>query len=89
MARAGYAQAGVVVANILSMIRNSEPSKIYVPNFGLEGSIRLTLGINRWATYSMESDGNDLLVAGNDGKVDLEVEKAWGLFGADYSSVAH
>lgn len=84
MARAGYIQADVVLNNILSMIGNRDPTKVYTPNMNFEGAIKLTLGKTRWVMYSMESDGNDMLLSGEDGKLELEVEKAWSMFGADY-----
>lgn len=86
MARAGFFQAAVVFQNILSMIKNRDPSKTYVPKMSLEGAIKLTLGKTRWAMYSMEDDGSDMLLTGDDGKLDLQVEHGWKLFGADYKS---
>ena len=44
MARAGQAQAEVVLANILSVIKRRNPSTIYTPHSLIECSIKLTLG---------------------------------------------
>ncbi|KAK2757239.1 Apoptosis-inducing factor 2 [Arachnomyces sp. PD_36] len=83
MARAGYFQAGIVLENILSMIKDRQPSTVYTPRFEFEGAIKLTLGKTRWVMHSMGSNGSDFLLAGDDGKIDLDVQKAWKSFGVD------
>ena len=84
MARAGHFQASIVLANILSMIQKRNPSKAYVPNLTFEGAIKLTLGKTRWVIYSMEKDGSDVMVTGDNGKLGLDIERAWKQLGADF-----
>jgi hypothetical protein len=42
---------------------------------------------SRIAIYSQDNDEKELLIPLNMGKEDLDVKKAWGLFGADVKTV--
>lgn len=44
MARAGYFQADVVANNIVGLIENRAPLRVYKPNRMVEGSLKLSLG---------------------------------------------
>jgi len=44
MARAGFAQADIVAKNIVALIEGKDACAVYVPQFDIEGSIKLTLG---------------------------------------------
>ena len=84
MARAGWFQAGVVSENILSMIDGRKPSRTYKPYVFIEGAIKLTLGKTHSVVYSMDKDGSDVMVPSRKGPLDLGIERAWKMFGADY-----
>lgn len=83
MARASFFQAFVVVANVLALIEGRKPCKTYKPKWFIEGAIKLTLGISRYVVYAMDNDGSDVLLPGNDGRLDLDIKKGWKLIGAD------
>ncbi|KAJ5292226.1 hypothetical protein N7478_001477 [Penicillium angulare] len=78
MARAGYFQAEIVSENILNMIRGNAPNKLYRPMMEVEGAIRLSLGKNAWVLHVPGSD-RDLLVSGDDGKLDLGINEGWNM----------
>jgi hypothetical protein len=56
----------------------------YEPNSFIEGAIKLTLGKKHHVIYAMNYDGSDILIPSRGGKLDLEVESAWKLYGADF-----
>lgn len=84
MARAGWMQSGVVLDNILAMIRGEVPSRTYKPNTFLEGAIKLTLGKTHTVVYAMEADGSDVMVPSRKGQLDLGIKRAWRTYGADF-----
>ena len=51
MARAGQFQAEIVLANIIALINERNPSTVYKPRLDFEGAIKLTLGKVRAYTY--------------------------------------
>ncbi|OBT67914.1 hypothetical protein VE03_02499 [Pseudogymnoascus sp. 23342-1-I1] len=83
MARAGWVQAGVVLDNILSMISGRRPWRLYQPNEFIEGAIKLTLGKARSVIYATDANGSDVLVPTKNGSLDLHIERAWKMYGAD------
>lgn len=86
MARAGLFQAEIVLANILAMIHHRRPCKTYVPRVDFEAAIKLTLGKSHNVVYAMDDDGSDIMVVGHKGKIDLDIAKAWKMYGADIKS---
>jgi len=85
MARAGWLQAGVVLDNVLAMVHGRQPSRIYRPNFFIEGAIKLTLGKSHTVMYGMDEDGFDVMFPSRTGPLDLGIERAWKDFGADFA----
>mgnify|MGYP006877405579 CR=1 FL=1 len=85
MARVGWLQSGVVLENILAMIHGRQPSRIYKPNFFIEGAMKLTLGKSHTVMYGMDEDGFDVMLPSRTGPVDLGIERAWKDFGADFT----
>lgn len=83
MARAGWMQAGVVLDNILSMIGGRVPWRIYQPNEFIEGAIKLTLGKTHSVIYAIDANGSDVLVPAKNGSLDLDIKRAWKMYGAD------
>ncbi|KFZ23965.1 hypothetical protein V502_01557 [Pseudogymnoascus sp. VKM F-4520 (FW-2644)] len=83
MARAGWMQAGVVLDNILSMIGGRAPWRIYHPNEFIEGAIKLTLGKTHSVIYAIDANGSDVLVPAKNGSLDLDIKRAWKMYGAD------
>ncbi|RYO88690.1 hypothetical protein DL766_004430 [Monosporascus sp. MC13-8B] len=81
MARAGWLQGGVVLDNILAMIRGQTPSRTYTPNVFLEGAIKLTLGKTHNVVYATDADGSDVMVPARNNRLDLGIERAWKEFG--------
>ncbi|KFY47074.1 hypothetical protein V495_02114 [Pseudogymnoascus sp. VKM F-4514 (FW-929)] len=83
MARAGWMQAGVVLDNILSMIGGQAPWRIYQPDEFIEGAIKLTLGKTHSVIYSIDGNGSDVLVPSKNGSLDLDIKRAWKMYGAN------
>lgn len=83
MARAAWFQAGVVHKNIMALIHGNQPGRTYQPNSFIEGAIKLTLGKTRSVIYSTDEKGKDVMFPSRSQALDLEVEKAWSMFGAD------
>ncbi|KFY14773.1 hypothetical protein V492_02420 [Pseudogymnoascus sp. VKM F-4246] len=83
MARAGWMQAGVVLDNILSMIGGRAPWRIYQPDEFIEGAIKLTLGKTHSVIYAIDANGSDVLVPTKNGSLDLDIKRAWKMYGAD------
>jgi apoptosis-inducing factor 2 len=88
MARAGFMQAGVVLDNILALVKGQPPTKIYKPNVFVEGAIKLTLGKAYSAMYAAEEDGSDFLIPSKNGPLDLGIKRAWWQYGADFKSAS-
>lgn len=86
MGRAGWMQAGVVLNNILAIIQGQAPSHNYVPDFFIEGAIKLTLGRAHKVTYATETGDSlsDFLFTSRDENLDLEAEAAWKEYGVDF-----
>lgn len=76
-------QAGVVAANILSMVRGRAAGGVYRPNLFVEGAVKLTLGRGRGVVYAVDAHGSEALVVTGGGRVDLDVGRAWRMLGAD------
>lgn len=91
MGRAGWMQASVVLNNILAMIQGQEPSHDYVPDFFIEGAIKLTLGRAHKVTYATENSDShsDFLFISRDENLDLEAEAAWKEYGADFKQACN
>lgn len=83
MARAAQAQAGVAAANILAMIAGQVPARAYKPDLFIEAAIKLTLGKKHVAIYTRDTDGSDILVPLKNGPEDMDIGRAWSMFGAD------
>ncbi|KAI1077857.1 hypothetical protein F5B20DRAFT_550578 [Whalleya microplaca] len=81
MARAGWLQSEVVLDNILAMIGGHTPWRRYTPNVFIEGAIKLTLGKTHNVVYAIDADGSDVMVPARNGRLDLEIERAWKEFG--------
>jgi apoptosis-inducing factor 2 len=45
MARAAWMQSKIVLKNILASLKGKQPTATYRPNRGIEGAIKLTLGL--------------------------------------------
>ncbi|KAE9380356.1 putative amid-like NADH oxidoreductase [Stipitochalara longipes BDJ] len=86
MASAGMMQGEIVRENILALIRGVKLAE-YTP-LALEGALKLRLGKDDFVMYILEHNGTDFLFPGTDGNVDLEVAKAWKMFGADFEKEA-
>lgn len=82
MARAGFFQSRIVASNICDMIGNRPPSRPYVPKSIIEGAIKLTIGKTHWVMYAMDDDGRELLVPGQDGHLDVDIQRGWKQLGA-------
>ncbi|KAJ7484102.1 hypothetical protein B0H11DRAFT_2020170 [Mycena galericulata] len=87
MAMSCFLQAEIVLSNILAMIGKRSPSTMYIPQPGIEGAIKLTLGKTSSVVYAQERDGSELLVPGKGGREDLGVEGAWRWMGVRYKKV--
>ncbi|KAI0024633.1 hypothetical protein F4780DRAFT_775577 [Xylariomycetidae sp. FL0641] len=93
MARAAEFQAEIVVSNILAMIQGYRPTSIYRPKWFVEGFIKLTLGKDRVALYTSMAGSqgdmgeSDILLDFKHGAEDLDIERAWRLYGADFSNM--
>lgn len=87
MARAVYFQSNVVADNIGSMLRGRVPSAAYVPMMDIEGSIKLTLGLNHRVAYMPAVNGGSDVVFGSKkkGNLDLEAPHLWWRMGASMS----
>jgi len=86
MASAGIMQGEIVRENILALIRGEKLAN-YTP-WALEGALKLRLGKDECVMYIQEDDGTEVLFPGKNGNVDLEVAKAWKMFGADLKLAA-
>lgn len=84
MARAGGLQAWIVLDNILAIIHGQTPMRTYKPYGFVEGAIKLTLGQTHNVMYSMDADASDVMVPARNGQLDLGIERAWKMFGADF-----
>ncbi|KAH6665721.1 putative amid-like NADH oxidoreductase [Halenospora varia] len=84
MARAGMMQAEIVRDNIAGLIAGKEKGlKEYKP-MAMEGALKLSLGKNELAMFMQDENGSDYLFPAKGGNVDLEVERAWKMFGANF-----
>ncbi|KAH8656586.1 oxidoreductase [Tricladium varicosporioides] len=84
MARAGMMQAEIVRNNIASLISGKEKGlKEYKP-MAMEGALKLSLGKNELAMFMQDGKGSDYLFPATSRNVDLEVERAWKMFGAGF-----
>jgi hypothetical protein len=83
MGRAGFMQAETVIQNILSLINGRPSTKIYKPNWFIEGSTKLTLGKAHHATYSRIAGegGTEVMIVSRKGKEDLDIGMAWRQYG--------
>ncbi|KAL2069029.1 hypothetical protein VTL71DRAFT_15367 [Oculimacula yallundae] len=85
-ARAGAAQAEIVRENILALITGKKLVD-YVPSV-LEGLLKLSLGKDECVIYIKDSR-RDYMFPGKLKNIDLDVAKAWKLFGADMGNAAN
>jgi hypothetical protein len=83
MARAGFMQAETVVQNILGLINGRPATKIYKPNWFIEGAIKLTLGKTHNVVYSRAAGecGSEAMIVSRKGKEDLDIGMAWRQYG--------
>ncbi|KAF7337967.1 Apoptosis-inducing factor 2 [Mycena venus] len=88
MARAGLVQSITVLDNILALIHRRSPSApyTYAPQLVIEGPIKLTLGGSRLVIYAQhDPEGTeDMLMSVKNNKVDLDIARAWRMFGVDF-----
>ncbi|KAJ7256479.1 hypothetical protein B0H12DRAFT_1183179 [Mycena haematopus] len=90
MARAGLFQGHIVLDNILAMIHGRSPSANYKPRRNIEGSIKLTLGKSRAVMYAQDDPEatSDLLIPVKSKAVDLDIARAWKVYGVDFKQAA-
>ena len=62
MARAGFHQPEVFLANILSLIRGRQANSIYKPKAEVGGAIKLMLGRGWIVLYTQYSERNDIFI---------------------------
>ena len=90
-------QAEVVVQNILSIVRNRVPAKVYTCEPEIEGSIKLTLGLvsmiklcchfpltdlqKQIAMWMRSRGGRELMLISSKGKEDLDMAMGWRWYG--------
>lgn len=84
IARTGWVQASVALDNILAMIHRQTPSQTYKPNVFFESAIKLTLGKTHIVIYGMDEDSSDVMFPSRNGRLDLEIERAWKNHGANF-----
>ncbi|KIV99717.1 uncharacterized protein PV09_08647 [Verruconis gallopava] len=80
MGRAAFCQARVVAQNIVASIKGGA-LRAYRPEVVVEGLIKLTLGKTEYVVDTCDADGNELLYSASDGSEDLDIARAWELYG--------
>ncbi|KAH8647225.1 putative AMID-like mitochondrial oxidoreductase [Xylariales sp. PMI_506] len=66
----------------------SPPTHIYTPWFGIEGSIKLTLGLKDFTMYAQHDNGAETLIDSHKGAEDNDIRRAWALWGANLKTAA-